>query len=674
MMPSASSGGRSWVDSQSIDTPIDDPANDLLNIDQQAQALAQYIRQHEEQLPFTVGVFGEWGEGKTTLVGLLYRHLCKLAGAENHEPLFIAFSAWPYTTSDKLWRALILEIAQVLYGRKKSGIATDKTKVPQRESPRQESVRIGWLTTITTFLAGDAIVLRDNAPDPDSYEELVRQLDETDYGAIEQRNAQMQVDPDAAMSAVITGTLAVLSTMSPLVAGLRSLFRMESSTSVSELAQKTTNQSTREAISSLARFQAIFRHMLKEKANNRTVYVFIDDLDRCQPNVALDILESVRVALTDIECVFIVAVDERLIAEGLRLRYKELFVNELSPVVFATKGQEYLEKIIQFRTRVPPRTVEQTQRFIAAQFPQWAVAGDILQAVIGSNPRRLKQYCHRLTFQSMVGHTSFALGLRRLGPNLNTNTSKGTGDGSELDTQSPLRRAEQVLHRGTKRDAAEELNAIDDLISTHRRRLRTLEKQKAMQGLDAPSSLTLEIEDIESELHNLDQQRIQVRVDEITNVLPPLREQLEKLEQQAASSGLATPPDIRNSLAEIQTSVAALENELTDLQSRRIVNAGGVESAETKGRDYTLSTYKRRLQQLEYQEAMYGASAPVQVLNEIADVREKIGQLESSLDAQSVPTFSTDDLHSTSLQSGNISTVSIVPSETDDPPSNDGDS
>ena len=91
------------------------------------------------------------------------------------------------------------------------------------------------------------------------------------------------------------------------------------------------------------------------------------------------------------------------------MRYRELFAKD-EDLAIAAKGQEYLEKIIQFRTRVPPRTPEQTQRLIAAEFPHWTAAGDIIQSIVGNNPRRVKQYCQRLSFQNMIGSTPFTLG------------------------------------------------------------------------------------------------------------------------------------------------------------------------------------------------------------------------------------------------------------------------
>jgi hypothetical protein len=212
---------------------------------------------------------------------------------------------------------------------------------------------------------------------------------------------------------VVSGALSVLGTVSPLAAGIRSFIGWEPKLSSAQANESEAEDEGEVApgddAGALARFQKIFRQILDAKEGNGPVYVFIDDLDRAQPDVALDIMESIRIALSEGDCVYIIAVDERLIAQGLRLRYRELFAKE-EDLAIAAKGQEYLEKIIQFRTRVPPRTPEQTQRLIAAEFPHWTAAGDIIQSIVGNNPRRVKQYCQRLSFQNMIGSTPFTLG------------------------------------------------------------------------------------------------------------------------------------------------------------------------------------------------------------------------------------------------------------------------
>ena len=107
-------------DESRLDAAVVDPSGDLLGMNPHAEALSRYILKYKDKLPITIGIQGEWGQGKTTLVNLLCYHLSHPEGAE--KPIkFVSFSAWPYTTSEKLWRALILKIARALYGKDKSG-------------------------------------------------------------------------------------------------------------------------------------------------------------------------------------------------------------------------------------------------------------------------------------------------------------------------------------------------------------------------------------------------------------------------------------------------------------------------------------------------------------------------------------------------------------------------
>lgn len=57
-----------------------------------------------EYLPFTVGIFGEWGTGKTSLMRLLRKRL------ESNECKTIWFNPWKYDNKEELWAALIRSI------------------------------------------------------------------------------------------------------------------------------------------------------------------------------------------------------------------------------------------------------------------------------------------------------------------------------------------------------------------------------------------------------------------------------------------------------------------------------------------------------------------------------------------------------------------------------------
>ena len=399
-----------------IDEPLTAPGSDLLEMDQHARALAEYIQQ-SRKLPFTVGIFGEWGEGKTTMVNFLKHHLAPKPLIGPRTPFnFVSFSAWPYTTSEKLWRALILEIAKVLYrvdspmqeADELEAVQANDESGPATAVSESENGAVGLMDRIVGFLNDELFKPKEKPVELDRFEKLVKELDRTDYGKISKRTPNSNLDQEAVVSAVVNGALGALGTVSPLVSSIRSFLSWDK-LNPDQKDDTAEEGAASEEVEALPRFQRIFREILSQKLGNQPVYVFIDDLDRAQPDVALDIMESIRIALAEGDCVYILAVDERLIAQGLKIRYRELFEKE-KEVEIATKGQEYLEKIIQFRTRVPPRTPEQTQRLIAAEFPHWTPAGDIIQGIVGNNPRRVKQYCQRLSFQNMIGLTTFTLG------------------------------------------------------------------------------------------------------------------------------------------------------------------------------------------------------------------------------------------------------------------------
>ena len=52
----------------SFDSPAIDPGTDLLGVASYAEKLADFIRTINP--PFTIGIYGEWGSGKTSFVKL----------------------------------------------------------------------------------------------------------------------------------------------------------------------------------------------------------------------------------------------------------------------------------------------------------------------------------------------------------------------------------------------------------------------------------------------------------------------------------------------------------------------------------------------------------------------------------------------------------------------------
>lgn len=85
---------------------------DLLDFDDFLPALETVIG--ESETPLTVGVFGSWGTGKTSLLQML-RH--KFAARESEDFRTVWFTAWKYHHEEALWRAFVLRVVDALYPR-----------------------------------------------------------------------------------------------------------------------------------------------------------------------------------------------------------------------------------------------------------------------------------------------------------------------------------------------------------------------------------------------------------------------------------------------------------------------------------------------------------------------------------------------------------------------------
>lgn len=395
-------------DRRLFDAPLENPDEDLLETSSYARRLAEFIRSVNP--PFTIGVYGEWGSGKTSFVHLVQYFLAH-SPSSGEAPLFLRFSAWPHKTAEELWRGLLLAIARKLYD------VVEPSFEPAPGEPPPESEELG--PRLRRLLLGDALVLGAETPPPDplaGYHSLVARLDQTPGSLGTGAHRPFHLDHEEALAVIARAAFATLGTLSPALAGLRGFFGLDTGVDASRLMRQERNQALRERIESVDQFRQMFKKLFRDKAAGRRVCVFIDDLDRTMPDVALDLLEAILVFLFDDEvpCIFLVAADENLIGQGLRLRFREILEVDTASETreyFLRKGREYFEKIIQLPIRVPPQTAEQTHRFIAAQFPKWLAASDILQTAIGDNPRRLKQYCNLLSYKYSVARPEEGSGI-----------------------------------------------------------------------------------------------------------------------------------------------------------------------------------------------------------------------------------------------------------------------
>lgn len=109
--------------------------------------------------------------------------------------------------------------------------------------------------------------------------------------------------------------------------------------------------------------------------------VFIDDLDRCLPENAVQVLELIKTFLNLSAFAFVVALDDEIIERGVHHRYKEYRFHDREDQA-PISGREYLEKIIHLPFRLPPLRAAQAEALIARRIDGMGADKDELQRAI----------------------------------------------------------------------------------------------------------------------------------------------------------------------------------------------------------------------------------------------------------------------------------------------------
>lgn len=107
----------------------------------------------------------------------------------------------------------------------------------------------------------------------------------------------------------------------------------------------------------IKKFQENFAELLAETKIRRLI-IFIDELDRCNPDTILETLEAIRLFLFTGNTVFIIGADERHISYAVQRKFAEIEGQQINI------GKEYLEKIIQYPIRIPRLSSKEMKFYI----------------------------------------------------------------------------------------------------------------------------------------------------------------------------------------------------------------------------------------------------------------------------------------------------------------------
>lgn len=281
--------------------------------------------------PFTIGVFGDWGSGKTSLMRLTREEL-----SADPSIVTVWFNAWRYE--------------------------------------KEEHPIVPLIGTIIQELAAHKSLL-DRVGEPATL--LLRALRAIAYGF--SMKAKLKVPGFA---------------------------EVETAFSTKDAIERAENLMP-DAIMNESLYYGAFQALdSADISNELKVVIFIDDLDRCFPDQAIKLLESIKLVLSQPGFIFTLGVARKVVEGYLHHRYSQEFG------IADFNGALYLDKIVQLPFHIPP-SVDRMQDFCRTLLTnqdqsivdQLGPVLPVIGAALGGNPRAMVRFLNNVLIDTAINST-----------------------------------------------------------------------------------------------------------------------------------------------------------------------------------------------------------------------------------------------------------------------------
>lgn len=293
---------------------------DFLDYDYLIQTV-QNIIMDDNLLPASIGVYGDWGSGKSSLMYMCKDRLTK----EDENIKCLVFNGWLFENYEDAKTAIL-------------GTILDEISKEESLSQKAKDIINGLYKSIDKF-------------------KLVKGA--LKYGA------------DFFLTGGMSSLLSV--TASQFFKSFQeNVDKSDFEDIRSNISDELNNKELREDI---RKFQKEFATLLEESKINRLV-VFIDELDRCRPDTILDTLEAIKLFLFEGKVAFVIGADERHISYAVKSKFKDIEGIQIDI------GKEYLEKLIQYPIRIPRLNADEVEIYIACLLLQSELKEDNFDKVL----------------------------------------------------------------------------------------------------------------------------------------------------------------------------------------------------------------------------------------------------------------------------------------------------
>lgn len=303
-----------WADNET--------SEDLLGFKVHADLLINIINDNSV-LPITIGVFGDWGSGKSSILQIVKEEFDK---EDDKDSLCIYFNGWTFEGYDDAKAALLNSILKELEDNKK---ISEEIKDTIKEKAKKLWKSVDWIR-------GAGMVMKNVAL--------------------------------PAVSAYFTGGLSLLpfavqkltewgDNPEKIIEKLKS----EEGQETFKAFIKESKENDKNSTNAVAEFRKDFAELL-EATNFKRLVVIIDDLDRCSPERIIENLEAIKLFLNVPKTAFIIGADPRIVKYAIEYKYKnnKEIEEDNNRIII-----DYLEKLIQLPYSLPRLSESEVETYIS---------------------------------------------------------------------------------------------------------------------------------------------------------------------------------------------------------------------------------------------------------------------------------------------------------------------
>lgn len=308
---------------------------DFLGFDVHADLIKELLSD-ETLLPITIGLFGDWGSGKSSILETLKNEI----EDPDSGTVCLYFNGWIFEGYDDAKAALLESIIKEFEDSKRFGEGL-------KENIGKLIKSVDWMRVVGYGMKNIAI---------------------------------------PAATAYLTGGASLIP---QLAQGLTNaaekpeelLDKIKSGEAESFVKQFVKTPEKENEISSVRKFRDDFEELIKKSTINKLV-ILVDDLDRCTPDRIIDNLEAIKLFLNVKDTAFIIGADPRIVRHAIEFRYN----NSISYATDENRNDrivnDYLEKLIQIPYTLPKLSDSEVETYITLLFCERDLDDDTFSKVI----------------------------------------------------------------------------------------------------------------------------------------------------------------------------------------------------------------------------------------------------------------------------------------------------